>query len=73
MQNPGLEHQLVQATQGIERHLDRIATVLEAQDQRALAEHHAEVHLDSYPPEVAELIARLLIPGVTVRPRDEPG
>ena len=68
-----LEYQMVQAAQGIERHLDRIATVMEAQEKRDLAQHHTELHLDSYPPEVAELIARLLIPGVTVRTPDEPG
>lgn len=66
-----LEMQMLNHVQGIERHLDRIATVLEARERRDLADHHTEVHLDTYPPEVQELIARLLIPGVTVRPPQE--
>jgi hypothetical protein len=49
----------------------RIADALEAIDKRAVADHAVGVHLDLYPPEVQELIARLLIPGVTVREPSE--
>jgi hypothetical protein len=56
----------------IARDLNRIANLMEAAEKRAQAHHQVDLHLDDYPPEVQELITRLLIPGITVHPDQPP-